>query len=159
MSCHRLQAHQLYQSSIAVGTAYGTTCKALLGFWHEGSGFRIVSKAPCYRPLVGSIPQHLLPPITTINPAVVHDQHHNWQLIPTMQSLLWRFPKQVERDCCTSSSAECGVMCNHASIPPCCQCMQRCVKCNLSHVHHTARTAQCFGLCLFVDVNKAVQSL
>lgn len=31
---------------------------------------------------MGCFPQLLLSPITSIDAAVVHDDHHNWQLIP-----------------------------------------------------------------------------
>lgn len=49
----------------------------LLGFGHKGSGLWVISEAPRCRPLVCRIPQHLLPPVTTVDAAVVHDQHHN----------------------------------------------------------------------------------
>ena len=41
-----------------------------------------MAKASSSGPFVGCFPQLLLSPVTSIDAAVVHDDHHNWQLIP-----------------------------------------------------------------------------
>ena len=41
-----------------------------------------MAKASSSGPFVGCFPKLLLSPVTSIDAAVVHDDHHNWQLIP-----------------------------------------------------------------------------
>ena len=59
----------------------------LLGIRHKGGGLWVGAKAGGCSSLVSCFPQLLLSPVTPIDAAVVHDDHHNGQLIPAMQEV------------------------------------------------------------------------
>lgn len=54
----------------------------LLGIRHKGGGLGVRAKAGGCRSLVSCFPQLLLSPVTPVDATVVHDDHHNGQLIP-----------------------------------------------------------------------------